>query len=141
MRKGKSKKLLLLTSLFALLGVVQGCSDDGPTDPDTTFVGNYSGTYAVTAGPDSGENGVFTLQVSSNGTSTGRVTDAADNTATIVGTTNLGSGVFALTGIFTTTGIEGRADGTLRIAGSSVAGTGTFQIENGNSGTISITRD
>lgn len=141
MRKGKSKKLLLVASLFAIIGMVQGCSDDGPTNPDTTFVGSYSGTYEVTAGPDSGESGDFTLQVNSNGTSTGRVTDAADNTAIIVGTTNLSSGVFALTGVFTTTGIEGRADGTLRIEGSSVAGSGTFEIENGNSGTISISRN
>ena len=141
MRKGKSKKLILVASLFALIGMVSGCSDDGPTDPDTTFPGSYSGTYAVTAGPDSGETGDFTLQVSPNGTSTGHVTDADDNTAIIVGTTNLSSGVFALTGIFTTTGIEGRADGTLRIAGSSVAGSGTFEIENGNSGTINLTKD
>ena len=142
MQKSKFGKPLLLAAVLCVMPVVAlvpGCGggNNGPSVPANAFVGNYTGTYRVTQGPSTGETGRFTLRVNSDGSASGSVTDAGGNTANLSGTANTSSGAFTLTGIFDATGTTGRATGTLT-NGSPVTGSGTFELTNGNRGTITL---
>ncbi len=139
---GKPLLLAFMLCAVPVAMVVTGCGggNGGPTQPGNTFVGNYTGVYRVTAGPDSGETAQFALVINTNGSASGSVTDAGGNSAPLSGTANTTSGAFTLTGIFDATGTTGRASGTLTNNNSVVTGTGTFQLSNGNSGTVTLTK-
>lgn len=138
MEKRKMFPLNLVGLLaIAMIALVTGCGGMSnsilPADP---FIGNYTGTYTLTSGPDVGETGSFSFNIAASGVIQGNVVSTSGiKNATLFGTMS-SADTFVLNSIFYTSGTSGQGSGALDRSGNSSIASGTFTLTDGNHGTF-----
>ena len=130
---------LSLVGLLAIatIALISGCGGlSNPIRPADSFIGDYSGTYSLTSGPDAGETGSFSFNIAASGVIQGNVVSTSGiKNATLFGTMS-SAGTFVLNSIFYTSGTSGQGSGALDRSGNSSIASGTFTLTDGNQGTF-----
>jgi hypothetical protein len=108
-------------------------------DIASKYVGVYLGAINITAGPDGTNNLPIDLFVANDGTAAGATSDPAGGDVGFQGTVNFTSGALTLAVNYSESspGMTGNLTGNFV---SSTLATGTFELFNGDTGTVSFAK-